>query len=348
MLTTMDGSTTSNAPSGALSREQILAVTSQCLAEQGFESTTIRQIAKRLDCAVGSIYRYFNDKHDLLFAVAQQILEPVVDLQEQDASLEETVRCYVSAATTHAQTYRLMFWLAMAEQSRTAENATNAPPRDVSRPGDPEALESPEAMKRARALPPVIENIIGNWRTSLGSAAAAESCWAMLHGWLTLQMSPEPIVSAVLREARTSSVKPHVGPPTPTGGTPNTRSARPTAAAQQPAAKPVVEGDPDFRLGTISSGKRTPPRLATRPHPAEVVDGDGSVEMARPTTPAHIERSFSLLRASLGDAAAKAEEIANEEDVFSTSKVTADLPGPSDFDRNDDESDESKDDVCLL
>ena len=51
-----------------LSRGQILDATETCLAELGYDGTTIRAIAKRLDCAVGTIYRYFRDKRSLLTA----------------------------------------------------------------------------------------------------------------------------------------------------------------------------------------------------------------------------------------------------------------------------------------
>ena len=51
-----------------LSRDQILDATGRCLASRGYDATTIRTIAGVLDCAVGSIYRYFRDKRELLLS----------------------------------------------------------------------------------------------------------------------------------------------------------------------------------------------------------------------------------------------------------------------------------------
>src|SRR4051812_46315046 len=100
------------APAVQLSREQILAATSQCLQKEGYDATTIRKIASLLNCAVGSIYRYFRDKHELLSIVTQQVLDPVVAATESGSSMEGSVRLYHRIVTQSPESYRLMFWLA--------------------------------------------------------------------------------------------------------------------------------------------------------------------------------------------------------------------------------------------
>src|SRR5690349_21722567 len=102
--------TPTTTPSTQLSREQILAATSRCLYQEGYDATTIRKIASLLNCAVGSIYRYFRDKHELLSIVTQQALEPVAAAIESGQDQEQALRLYHQIVTQSPETYRLMFW----------------------------------------------------------------------------------------------------------------------------------------------------------------------------------------------------------------------------------------------
>ena len=133
-----------------LSRDQILRATSGCLHELGYDATTIRQIAGRLDCAVGSIYRYFKDKRELLSAVTQQTLEPVAAMVESGQSIDATAQLYHRIAGHAPETYRLMFWLAC----------------------------EPGAATR---LPPVVARIVDGWASQLGTVRAL-AFWSVLHG----------------------------------------------------------------------------------------------------------------------------------------------------------------------
>lgn len=142
-------------PNGQLSHDQILAATERCLRDHGYDATTIRRIAKSLDCAVGSIYRYFTDKRELLLAVTQRLIEPVCELLESGASFESSVDLYLELAGKDCQPYRLMFWLSCEGMD----------------PGDPGA-----------ALPPVVRRIIDAWAIKLGDALLAQRCWSMVHG----------------------------------------------------------------------------------------------------------------------------------------------------------------------
>jgi AcrR family transcriptional regulator len=155
-----------------LSREQILTVTTRCLRQQGYDSTTIRAIASMLNCAVGSIYRYFKDKHDLLSAVTQQALAPVEKLAAEGVPMDEAVRQYCRAVAAAPESYRLMFWLAC--QQKGADVALQA------------------------ELPGVVQRIIAGWSTQLGSADAAQRVWAHLHAYILLGWGEEQCVQGVL------------------------------------------------------------------------------------------------------------------------------------------------------
>lgn len=142
------------APVTSLSRAQILEATTRCLREEGYDNTTIRRIASHLDCAVGSIYRYFRDKRDLLAAVAQGMLAPVADAAERGVPVLQTTRQYHEAASADGPTYRMMFWLA--------------------------------SLSPAEPVPAVVLRIVQAWALQLGSLRAAQEHWSSLHGSIML------------------------------------------------------------------------------------------------------------------------------------------------------------------
>lgn len=158
-----------------LDRAQILDATEACLNEDGYDGTTIRRIAKRLNCAVGSIYRYFTDKRQLLAAVTQRRFDPVLTASEAGLALDQVLRMYGRIAQEQPEQYLLMFWLASVGHAQ---------------PG--------------RHLPPMIEKLISLWSERLGDVRRAELQWAQLHGDLMLGLNlPQPIPMPAPAEAET-------------------------------------------------------------------------------------------------------------------------------------------------
>ncbi len=141
-----------------LSREQILDATAACLAELGYDGTTIRRIAKQLDCAVGSIYRYFDDKRALLAAVVQRRFQPIIDRITEGAPIDAVADLYAMTAGEQSELYRLMFWLASVGKND----------------------------KQANTVPPAIREIIDGWAVQIGDKRVAESYWSQLHGAIML------------------------------------------------------------------------------------------------------------------------------------------------------------------
>ncbi len=157
------------APTVSLNRQIILDATAQALAEVGYDGTTIRKIASLLNCAVGSIYRYFKDKRQLLLAVAEQRLEGAAAVIESGGSFDQSVQLYLDAALAEPQTYRLMFWL------------SSVGPCAVTQP----------------ALPSIVTSLIEGWSRRLGDAALAQKAWAVLHGSIMLNQPREQVIAAV-------------------------------------------------------------------------------------------------------------------------------------------------------
>ncbi|MEM8739818.1 MAG: TetR/AcrR family transcriptional regulator [Planctomycetota bacterium] len=140
-------------PPTQLSREQILDATELCLRDLGYDGTTIRRIAKQLDCAVGSIYRYFSDKRDLLAVVVQRRFEPVLDRIDANAPTDAVSNLYAQIAADQPELYRLMFWLASVGQTT-----------------------------HTNTLPAVVRRIIDAWAQRFGDRRVAESYWSHVHG----------------------------------------------------------------------------------------------------------------------------------------------------------------------
>ncbi|MDY0093074.1 MAG: TetR/AcrR family transcriptional regulator [Candidatus Vecturithrix sp.] len=74
-------------------REAILEATLELIAEQGFDSTPISQIAAKAHVGIGSIYRYFEDKdtliHALFFYVISKESAAVLKDYNSDAPIRE-------------------------------------------------------------------------------------------------------------------------------------------------------------------------------------------------------------------------------------------------------------------
>ncbi len=173
-----------------LSREQILDATAACLHDLGYDGTTIRRIAKQLDCAVGSIYRYFDDKRALLAAVVQRRFDPVLQRIERGAPVDAVANFYAQIAVEQPELYRLMFWLSCLGHTT-----------------------------QANTLPLVIQKVIDGWAKQLDDRPAAEAYWNQLHGEIMQGR----------RDERLTPPSPPSPPPPPSPSPPRLPSHSPSA-----------------------------------------------------------------------------------------------------------------------
>lgn len=84
-------------------RQRIQDVALALFAEQGYEKTSLREIAEHLDVTKAALYYHFKTKEDIIIGIFQDLTRPVDELiawaQEQPRTLE--VRRRSSAATRH-------------------------------------------------------------------------------------------------------------------------------------------------------------------------------------------------------------------------------------------------------
>ncbi len=85
-------------------------------AEEGYEKTSIRNIADKIEYSPGTIYLYYKDKDELLYAVQREAFAKLLEAFQQNATsrspwkrLEQIAYTYVTFGIKHPDLYDLMF-----------------------------------------------------------------------------------------------------------------------------------------------------------------------------------------------------------------------------------------------
>jgi TetR/AcrR family transcriptional regulator len=109
-------------------RRDILDAALYCFANQGFTSTSLRDIAERANTAHGVPRHHFGSKEDLWKACAEAVVQRVADAQlpalevvEPETaleSLENVARVFLESAAAHPDFWRLVAFEALKESDR--------------------------------------------------------------------------------------------------------------------------------------------------------------------------------------------------------------------------------------
>ncbi|MBP0936024.1 TetR/AcrR family transcriptional regulator [Streptomyces goshikiensis] len=96
-------------------RQRIQDVALELFAEQGYEKTSLREIAERLEVTKAALYYHFKTKEDIIISLFDDLTGPVDELiewaQEQPKTLEmkrEVLRRYSEAMAAGASLFRFM------------------------------------------------------------------------------------------------------------------------------------------------------------------------------------------------------------------------------------------------
>jgi AcrR family transcriptional regulator len=96
-------------------RRRIQDVALALFAEQGYEKTSLREIAERLDVTKAALYYHFKTKEEILVSIFEGLVRPMEDLiewgREQPHTLEtkqEIIRRYSDALAAAAPLFRFM------------------------------------------------------------------------------------------------------------------------------------------------------------------------------------------------------------------------------------------------
>ncbi|WP_405733573.1 TetR/AcrR family transcriptional regulator [Streptomyces sp. NBC_00028] len=96
-------------------RQRIQDVALELFAEQGYEKTSLREIAERLEVTKAALYYHFKTKEEILASIFDDLTQPILDLIEwgkaQPHTLEtkqEIVRRYSDILADAAPLFRFM------------------------------------------------------------------------------------------------------------------------------------------------------------------------------------------------------------------------------------------------
>ncbi len=97
-------------------RSRILETAMKLFLKEGFERVTIRAIAQAIEYSPATIYLYFKDKNEILYALQTIGFEKLYEKQREVLSIKDPWKrlrrhgkIYIEFALNHAQYYDLMF-----------------------------------------------------------------------------------------------------------------------------------------------------------------------------------------------------------------------------------------------
>lgn len=71
-------------PKGERRKQQIVDTAKHMFIDKGFQSTHIGQVCEKLDIARGTVYQYFRNKKEILYAILEDVRENIEDIFDQD------------------------------------------------------------------------------------------------------------------------------------------------------------------------------------------------------------------------------------------------------------------------
>ncbi|HEY6730216.1 MAG TPA: TetR/AcrR family transcriptional regulator [Solirubrobacterales bacterium] len=91
-------------------RREVIATAAQLFAERGYDGTSISELTEATGLAAGGLYHYIEGKDDLLIAICDELLEPLLDQAQEIVATEappvEQLRELVRAWVTHVVAHR--------------------------------------------------------------------------------------------------------------------------------------------------------------------------------------------------------------------------------------------------
>lgn len=97
-------------------RQLILDAARSIFLEKGYDHTSIRNIAERIDYSPGTIYLYFKEKDDIFHALHEEgfrrlleSMQPLLHVQDPMERLKAMGRLYIEFALKNKDFYDLMF-----------------------------------------------------------------------------------------------------------------------------------------------------------------------------------------------------------------------------------------------
>lgn len=71
-------------PKGEKRKQQIIDTAKDMFINRGFQSTHIGQVCEQLDIARGTVYQYFSNKKEILYAILDSVAESIEDILDPE------------------------------------------------------------------------------------------------------------------------------------------------------------------------------------------------------------------------------------------------------------------------
>lgn len=178
---------------------RIIEVASELFAKQGFEQTSMRQIAKASRCTAPAIYLHFKDKEALQFIVVQGAFERLKRALDEATRfgpgalfrLQRLGWAYVEFGLEHPNHYQLMF---MQRAHFLTQPLSSAPLNDAVGAADTDSTgaDSPTRMSAFDSLRRAVQDVAREEGSLLPEPELLRWCdtlWAGLHGVLALSIA---------------------------------------------------------------------------------------------------------------------------------------------------------------
>ncbi len=165
-------------------KRQILNAAKMLFMEDGYEATSIRKIAAAIEFSPTTIYLYYKDKSDIVYALHQEGFKLLADYFRRDANIEDPFErlkamglAYIDFALQHREFYELMFImrepLSFIEQHRD-DNGESC---------------WPEGQETFRALVSTLESCQAHgYFVGEETEALALMVWSTMHGMCSLMV----------------------------------------------------------------------------------------------------------------------------------------------------------------
>lgn len=156
-------------------RSDLLAAAHKLVQEEGYEGLTIRKLAQRVGYAPMSVYSYFADKQDILFALAEDAFETLARRIEEHQSDDpmESLRAvmteYAAFGLGNPNEYRTVF---MTEKLKAPEGRSFE--------------EMEQGNPAMNVLIDRVEACVAAGRLKGDPRAIATMLWAVGHGTISL------------------------------------------------------------------------------------------------------------------------------------------------------------------
>ncbi len=173
-------------------RGKILQSARELFMDRGFEHTSIRNIAEKIDYSPTTIYLYFKDKDDIFYALHQegfiilnQYFKSLGLVEDPFERLKAISRAYIQFAIENGEYYDLMFIV------RSPMNAL-----------DKESNEWTEGDNAFNFLVATIQECIDKgYFQGMHTEILSFTVWAMVHGIVSLEIRNRcKVVSALNQE----------------------------------------------------------------------------------------------------------------------------------------------------